>query len=158
MVRILFVGYGLSENRREAVSINTAALVNKLNKNKVFIKKVNIGYSDSGRGTIFQMLFALVNYRRFHRTLSEYIVRYKITHVYDTFVLPGASVVFTVPVIKKFPQIKFIKEIHNNFGNSKSFGLETFIRLVLNTRKQLKTVRDSFEVVIARKYWFGQKV
>ena len=81
----------------------------------------------------------------------------KVTHVHDVFVLPLASLFFTLPLKLFFPQIIFIKEIQNDAGSSQKFHLETLIRMLTNRQWMLNILLKSFKcytknLSISKKY------
>ncbi len=156
MTNILFVGFGLSKSRHEAVSKNTISLIKILGtSSKASI--YNIGYSRGKKSGILTMFAAVLNYKKIRSDIVKISKRRKITHLYDTFVMPGASLIFTLPLKHELPNISFIKEIHNNYGFSKSREPESLIRFFLNTRWQLKKIISGFDKIVARNLYLAKK-
>ncbi len=157
MANTLFVGFGLSKLRLEAVSKNTLHLVGvsgKRNKSSIY----NIGYdAKKPKKGMFLMFSAVLSSGKIQKEIIRIAKKKKVTHIYDTFVLPGASLIFTVPLIAALPDVKFIKEIHNSHGFSRSFGAESFIRFFLNTKKQIEIVRKKFDIIVSRNKYLSTK-
>ena len=154
-IKVLFVGFGIVDNRREAVSINTKNLVTNLKSMGIEVKTINIGYSSTF--PLLSMLFSVINRPRIIRNIASIIEREKVTHVYDTFVMPGASLLFIVPLISRFPKVRFIKEIHNDYGYPVRFEFESVVRFVLNRKEQINKLLRLFDKVVCRNRYLAKK-
>lgn len=154
MANVLFVGFGLAKNRKEAVSKNTVSLakyIRKTSKVKIF----NVGYNKKFKGFL-AMLYAVFNYKSIRADIAKVIKKNNISHLHDTFVMPGASLIFTLPLKKKFKHIKFIKEIHNSPGGSGGVDAESLIRRVLNTPNQLRYILNGFDTALSRNIYISK--
>ncbi|HKC04979.1 MAG TPA: glycosyltransferase [Patescibacteria group bacterium] len=149
--KILFVGFGLSAPRKEAVSINAIEFSKHL-KNKAISSSIyNIGYSTRSRKDSFlEMVLSVFNIFAIQADIIKTVKRRKITHIYDTFVLPGASLIFIARLKRLLPSVTFIKELQNDVGFSHKFSLETLIRFFLNAKWQVKIIFKIYDKVIAR--------
>lgn len=149
---VLILGYGIDEKRTEAVSINTLKLKQTLERLGCIVTVFNIGYSNPycNTGDTFAQALCRLPFTIFY--LYTYISRYKVTHVHDAFVLPLASLIFTVPLKLLLPKLLFVKELHNDAGQSQQWHLETFIRLVTNQGWMIKIVIHIFTVFSRNKY------
>src|SRR5581483_5500831 len=106
--------------RKEAVSINTLKLMETLSSLGIKNELINIGYKEHKAQLSIELSMkgALLKHKLIQNKLKQYISLHQFTHVHDLFVLPGASSFFTIPLIKSFPNVIFIKEIHNDYGYS----------------------------------------
>lgn len=149
--RVLFLGFGLSNQRKEAVSINTLKMKKALEEIGIHSSINNIGYEPGKEGvsSIFTMANIFLHYRKTLTKIINRIRKDNITHVYDSFVLPGVSVLFTLPLMKLLPKIIYIKEFHNNPGFSRTFSIETILRFFLNTRWQIVIIKKSFNNLVS---------
>lgn len=131
---ILIYGYGIDKNRTEAVSLNTLKLIKYLEKNKWQVHVINIGYPNKAFFTGNSPTQALFRSKDVISKVKNYIQKNNISTVIDVFVLPLSTVVFTRPLVAQLPHVKFIKEVHNDAGFSRSLHPETFIRILANNR------------------------
>lgn len=154
MKHVLFLGYGIDPNRTEAVSKNTTRLISQLEKNGVRVSIANIGAQVPRNGieTPNGMFSAILQKEKILDQIYSYIENEKVTHIHDVFVLPLASVIFFLPIIKKYPKLVSIKEVHNFPGHSRSLHVETFIRLLANRLSQLKLVTDAVHFSFSRNF------
>ncbi len=148
---ILFIGFELESDRKEAVSINFKNHIN----NVLSPEYGSYNFSLSSKKNVVEHLISLPMYLI---QIISIIKTRKITHVHDLFVLPLISVLFLVPIKIVFPEVKLIKELHNNFGFSKIFNLETLLRITLSSKFSiyiLSKVVDSFysRSEYLSKYW-----
>lgn len=154
---IAVLGYGISKERTEAVSINTLKLEKKLKKFSKKVLRINLGYKNNYFYSGNSLAQALILYPFVFTNLISLLKKKKITHVHDVFVLPLASLIFTLPLKIFFPQIIFIKEIQNDAGSSKKFHLETIIRMLTNRQWMLNLLLKNFKcytknLTISKKY------
>lgn len=150
---ILVYGYGIDENRTEAVSLNTLKLIKYLEKNKWHVHVINVGYSNTAFFTGNSPTQALLRSNDIISKVKNYIQKNNIAVVIDVFVLPLSTVVFTRPLLAQLPNVKFIKEVHNDAGFSRSLHPETFIRILANNRFLFNYVNHpSFERYTRNRY------
>lgn len=140
--KVLFVGYGIDKDRKEAVSVSTIKLKEFLISLGISSEIFNIGYPS--------MFNALIKRKSVIQNISSYISKNKITHIHDVFVLPISSLIFTLPLKKLHPELVFIKEIQNEAGFSKKIHKETFIRLLANNKYQLRKIAKEFDKIITK--------
>ena len=154
---VLIIGFGIDQKRTEAVSINTHKIITLLKKNAVQVSIINIGYPIETFNTGSGFLSALVQRNNILGNLSKYIVEHKVTHVLDEFVLPLSSLVFTTPLIKQHPNVKFVKEIHNDYGFSKKIHPETAIRILSSNRFWFTKVYEAFIIKYTNNVYLSKK-
>ncbi len=153
--RVLILGYGIDRSRLEAVSINTQQLIHELQDLGMIVHVQNIGYGTEDFGQ--SMIDACLHRRRIIENLVRLVDELKITDIHDVFVLPLATILFTLELKKLRPKLRIIKELHNDYGHSSTFHKETLIRLIANQKSMLEKVIQSCTTYsrnlhIAKKY------
>lgn len=154
---VLIIGFGIDEGRYEAVSKNTIKhkkILEEL-RSKVFI--YNIGYQNPYFNTGSSFIDSLKKRSSILNHLKAFIKKHKVTHIFDVFVLPLSSQVFTLPIKKDFPQITFIKELHNDSGFSLKFHSETFIRIIANNEISLRVLLNKFDKLFTKNLFLSKK-
>ncbi len=145
---ILFLGFGLNINRREAVSVNTLRMMETTNELGIKTSLISIGYLGGDYGS--SMIDSLIRRQEIIEKIKSYIVNNKVTHVVDVFVLPLSSHIFIRPLLKSVKKVVFIKEIHNNFGYSKHLTFESLIRYIANRKSQLQAIMNTYDSCYTR--------
>ena len=137
---ILFIGYGISPIRKEAVSISTNRLIKILQTNGSNV----YCYSISPKKTF---LHTILNRKKIIEEISGLINAKNIEIVHDVFVLYLPSVLITLRLKKIFRKVKFIKTIQNRPGFSLSFTFESFIRMIGNNLTLFKILAKKFDLL-----------
>lgn len=148
---ILFIGFELESDRKEAVSINYKNHINKVLSSKYG----SYNFSLSSKKNVIEHLLILPKYII---QIMSIINTKKITHIHDLFVLPLISILFLLPIKIFYPKVKLIKELHNNFGFSKIFNLETLLRIILSSKFSIFVLSKVVDTLYSRseylsKYW-----
>lgn len=138
--KILLIGFGISEKRREAVSVNTIRLEQQLKSLGFEPIRYNIGYENPHAFTGKSMAQALLSFPSIIKKCSKFIKQQRIAYVTDLFVLPLSTLIFTLPLRHMNPNVIFIKEVHNDAGASKKIHAETLIRLLTNKQWMLNLI------------------
>lgn len=155
--KILIYGYGIDANRTEAVSLNTIRLIESLKAEGWQTHTINIGYPNQAFFTGASPLRAMVQSDQILKSVRGYIEENQITTVVDVFVLPLSTAVFTVPLLRQLPGVKFIKEVHNDAGFSHSFHPETMIRILANNRWLFNWVHQQPMIKFTRNQHLAEK-
>lgn len=142
----LILGYGLSPNRTEAISKSAIKLHNVHRKIGVSCDIVSI---DQIVGTE-SLVSCIVNHRKIKERLIQLISNNHYTHIVDVFALPISSLLFTKPILTKFPGIVFFKEIQNDYGSSRHITYETLIRIIGNNKLIFDYVRKAANICFSR--------
>lgn len=154
---LLILGYGIDTNRNEAVSGNVLRLKSLLLNKGFKVDIVNIGYKTTEGAHLGNNMFdALLSRKKIVGKIITLINNKQYTYVHDFFVLPLASVLFTLPLKRHFPKIKFIKIIQNIPGYSNAFDSETIIRFFANRKRHLNTLINNFDVVYSNSIWISK--
>lgn len=157
-VKVLFLGFGIDAERKEAVSKNTLKLVELLKQIGIESKILNVGYVPShGDHVAKTMSEALMNRKKVLEQIVDYVKKEKITHIHDVFVLTGASAQFSLALKKQLSDVYFVKELHNDAGYSRKLHLESLIRFVFNSERDLKKIFDQFDLVLTRNFFLSKK-
>ncbi len=160
MKKVLFIGYGIDKNRKEAVSINTLRTKKYLNSIGVSTKVLNIGYPNQKHIDIYtgkSMFDAIINRKKIVGEIDKFVKKEKFTHIHDVFVLPVASLLFVLPVKKSNNTISFFKELQNDSGFSKSIDYETLLRVLLNRDSQIKNIINCYDITLTRSKYLAMK-
>lgn len=147
---VLLLGYGIDADRLEAVSINALRLEKQLRFLGYSVKIQNIGFNDPDFAT--SMLQAVLTRETVIHHLLNVIDVENITIIHDLFVLPAATLLFTLRLKKLRPHLRIIKEVHNDAGFSHVLHPETFIRMLANTHGQLQSILHNCEAYTRNKY------
>lgn len=162
MIKVLFIGHGLDPKRQEAVSVNTMRLISILSKIGVKAIIKNIGYNTTqdseGMNGVRRMMSNLINRKKVIEEISGIINKENIKYIHDTFVFPGVSLLFSLPLKRIFPNLTFIKEIQNNPGLSNSLDYENFLRLFLNNKSQVQEIIKRYDIVMSRNELIASKL
>lgn len=157
---VLFLGFGIDRERKEAVSINTLRIHNTLQSLGYKSYIVSVGYKNNNHKDYDfgnTMLESVIKRKKVVSELKRFIEEKKITHVHDVFVLPLASIIFTLSLKDNNDKVVFIKELHNDSGYSRKFHLETIIRFVMNRKGQLNRVLNEYDKVFTRNRLLAKK-
>lgn len=154
MPHLLLLGYGLDDERTEAVSKNTMRLKRRAEQAGYRVSVANIGYPHSqncieNTSSISQAILAR---GRILWQLESFIRRERVTHLHDVFVLPLASLIFAVPLKQKIARLWYIKEVHNFPGYTPKLQAETLIRVLANRSGQLNRVIQLSDQAFSRNY------
>lgn len=141
--KILFIGFELGSNRKEAVSINFKNHVNRVMSKGLQYRIYSLRSDKS-------LISHLLNIFRYLGDIYKIIKREKVTQVHDFFVLPVISLLFGVLIKLRFPKLILIKEIHNNFGFSKVVSMESVLRLFLSSKLSMRLLAFVFNIVYSR--------
>lgn len=153
-MRVCIVGFGLTKERKEGVRNYVYGLSEQLSKDGFDIVIITVGTSDrvyqiNGFKVIeigwTKSLISIISvFHKMKQKLEDIIAREKIDIIYDNFVLPGSSLFVTIPIIKKYKNIKLVKDIYNKslkLSDMKAiffpfefryFKVEGIFRLLLN--------------------------
>ncbi|MBP9702338.1 glycosyltransferase [Candidatus Woesebacteria bacterium] len=144
--RTLILGYGLNPDRTEAIAKSAIKLQRIHGKIGLACDIVSI---DQIVGTE-SLIKCIVNHRKITERLIQLISNNHYTHIVDVFALPISSLVFTKPILAKFPGIVFIKEIQNDYGSSRHLTYETLIRIIGNNKIIFDYVRKAANICFSR--------
>jgi hypothetical protein len=154
---VLIIGYGIDENRYEAVSKNTIKHKKILEELGYKVYIYNIGYKNKYFNTGNGFLESLKRRDLILLNLKNFIKKNKISHILDEFVLPLSSQIFSLPLKKYLPEVRFIKEVHNDSGFSFKSHPETFIRIIANNRISLNNVLTNFDDFFTKNLFLSKK-
>ena len=149
--RVLFLGFGLSKDRTEGVSVNTLNLINTLKKMGIHSQIYNIGYQPGKEGikSLITMAEEFLVYKTLLKKIISIVRKDNIKYIHDTFVFPGVSLIFLLPLRKILPDVVFIKELHNNPGFTNNLSVESVLRFFLNTKWQIIMIKKYFNRLIS---------
>lgn len=168
-MKVAFIGFNLSENRKEAVRNIVYGLARTLKKNKIEVFIITNGSSNRVLNVEGLKVYEIKSDKTIYKlglNLFEFISGVKLVIekekpdvIHDHFVLSGSSFLVTSH-LKKFNKIKFVKSIYNKPLSFKDFNkiispfnfrylmYEGFIRLVLDNRFLAKFVFSKFKYLI----------
>jgi len=154
---VLIIGFGIDENRYEAVSKNTIKHKKILEDIGYKVLIYNIGYKNPYFNTGNSFITSILKRNDILNNLKLFIKKHNVTHILDVFVLPLSSQIFTLPLKKDLPNITFIKEIHNDAGYSLNLHPETLIRIIANSEYSLKSVLNNFDKFLTKNLFLSKK-
>lgn len=155
--KVLIIGFGIDSNRLEAVSQNTVKHMLLLQELEFEVYLYNIGYNNLFNFTGNGFMSAFLLQRKIIKDLELFVTDKQITHILDVFVLPLSSIIFTLQIKKIFPNVKFIKEIHNDYGFSKKFQTESLIRILTNNKYFFDHCIRSFDKLFTNNLYLSNK-
>ncbi len=154
---ILILGYGISFNRPEAISLSTRHMATVCRQLGYEVTIVSLD-ALTGSTSLFHNL---IHYPQIYQFLKNKVSQKNYTHLVDVFALPLSSLIFTTPIVKLFPNLIYLKEFQNDAGHSHTLSLETIIRILSNNQyvfnyiNRLASVRFTRNLSLSQKYNFA---
>lgn len=149
MTKILFIGFGLSPTRKEAVSINfynhVKYILPKNLKYYVYSIPINQPY-----------LKYLISFPRYFKEVNELISNSRIDIIHDMFVMPGLSLLFRLFAVSSMKNISFVKELHNNHGYTRKLRFESLLRIVFSSKYIIKMIINKFDITYSRSKYISE--
>lgn len=150
---ILVYGYGVSPKRTEAISLSTLKLIDAFHylKYRSSLQSIDILWNETS------LLKLILSRNQILRLVSEDILKNNYTHIVDIFALPLASILFTLPLLKKFPKLIYVKEVQNDYGFSRQLTGETLIRIIANNKLAFGQVLRRAVIKFTRNKYLSHK-